>query len=58
MNFLPDQWFTDMLAEREFLYKPDGYTLRRVRDRRWLWLRHKTVRVPYWRPIRIKLSDQ
>lgn len=45
------------LGEMQDGYKPDGYHEDRVRDWRFLWLRHKTVLTPYWCLRNIKLVE-
>jgi len=50
-NMIPAAWVDEMMAGLD-RRPPDGYRELRLRDRRWLWLRHKTIMVPYWYPIR------
>lgn len=52
MSMIPESWIAEQIEALNTTREPDGYRPRRVRDRRWLWLRHKTIMVPYWHPIR------
>ena len=46
------EWFAEF-DDLEDLWKPTGYTPKSIRDWRWLWLRRKTIQVPYWDEVTI-----
>lgn len=58
MSMIPPDFWNDWAESQRSLYTPDGYTERQVRDRRWLWLRKKTIKVPYWKPISVRLHSE